>query len=49
MNMLKQGIYEEIINQKLKEQITELNNTYDIGKEHLDVEETRKLLSSYIS
>jgi superfamily II DNA or RNA helicase len=49
MNMLKQGIYEEIINQKLKEQITELDNTYDIGKEHLDVEEARKLLSSYIS
>jgi superfamily II DNA or RNA helicase/HKD family nuclease len=47
--MLKQGIYEEIINQKLKDQITELDNTYEIGKEFLDVEEARKLLSSYIS
>jgi superfamily II DNA or RNA helicase len=50
MNMLKQGIYEEIINQKLKNQLTVLDiNSYDIGKERIDVEEARKLLSSYIS
>ncbi|MBT2729816.1 DUF3427 domain-containing protein [Bacillus sp. ISL-75] len=48
--MLKQGIYEEIINQKLKDKLTGLDiNTYHIGKERIDVEEARKLLSSYIS
>jgi superfamily II DNA or RNA helicase/HKD family nuclease len=48
--MLKQGIYEEIINQKLKNELKGLDiNTYDIGKERIDVEEARKLLSSYIS
>jgi superfamily II DNA or RNA helicase len=48
--MLKQGIYEEIINRKLKGQLTELGiNNYDINKEQIDVEEARKLLSSYIS
>jgi superfamily II DNA or RNA helicase/HKD family nuclease len=48
--MLKQGIYEEIINQKLKDQLTGLDiSTLDIGKERIDVEEARKLLSSYIS
>jgi HKD family nuclease len=48
--MLKQGIYEEIINQKLKDKLTALDiNTYHIGKERIDVEEARKLLSSYIS
>ncbi|MDR7002625.1 DUF3427 domain-containing protein [Neobacillus niacini] len=48
--MLKQGIYEEIITQKLKNDLNELDiSTYDIGKESIDVEEARKLLSSYIS
>ena len=48
--MLKQGIYEEIINKKLKNEIKGLDiHTYDIGKERMDVEEARKLLSSYIS
>lgn len=48
--MLKQGIYEEIITQKLKDKINELElDTYEIGKEKLDVEEARKMLSSYIS
>jgi hypothetical protein len=48
--MLKQGIYEEIINQKLKNELTDLEvDTYEIGKEKLDVEEARKLLSTYIS
>lgn len=48
--MLKQGIYEEIINQKLKDELTGLDiNIYDIRKEHIDVEEARTLLSSYIS
>ncbi len=49
--MLKQGIYEEIISKKLKNELTQLEemNTYDIQKENLDVEEARKMLSSYIS
>lgn len=50
LTMLKQGIYEEIINQKLKQEMRDLDiTTFDIGKEKLDVEEARKLLSSYIS
>lgn len=48
--MLKQGIYEQIINQKLKNELIDLeSDTYEIGKESLDVEEARKFLSSYIS
>jgi HKD family nuclease len=48
--MLKQGIYEEIINQKLKNELKDIEvNTYEIGKEKLDVEEARKQLSTYIS
>ncbi|MBY0121466.1 DUF3427 domain-containing protein [Bacillus sp. S/N-304-OC-R1] len=48
--MLKQGIYEEIINHKLKDELARLDaTTFEIGKEDIDVEEARKLLSSYIS
>lgn len=47
--MVKQGIYEQIISWQLKKEINELDDTYDIGKEALDVEEARKMLSSYIS
>ncbi|MFZ3591800.1 DUF3427 domain-containing protein [Bacillus sp. DJP31] len=48
--MLKQGIYEEIINQKLKSELESLeNDAFDIEKEKLDVEEARKMLSTYIS
>jgi HKD family nuclease len=48
--MLKQGIYEEIISQKLNTELKELDlDTYELGKEKLDVEEARKILSSYIS
>ena len=47
--MVQQGIYEEIINQKLKNELTNLDSTFDIGKEPIDVEEARKILSSYIS
>lgn len=47
---LNEGIYEEIINQKLKNELLDLKpDFYDIGKERLDVEEARKVLSSYIS
>ena len=47
--MAQQGIDEEIINQKLKNELTNLDSTFDIGKEPIDVEEERKFLSSYIS
>ncbi len=48
--MLKQGIYEEIINQQLKDELALLDDTsFDIEKGNLDVEEARKFLSAYIS
>jgi len=47
--MVKQGIYEEIINQKIKNELANLDVSFEIGKEVLDVEEARKILSSYIS
>ncbi|WP_202708322.1 DEAD/DEAH box helicase [Sporosalibacterium faouarense] len=48
--MLKEGIYEEIINNKLKNEIDDLElSHYNIEKEDIDVEEARKILSSYIS
>ncbi|WP_170008519.1 DUF3427 domain-containing protein [Bacillus fonticola] len=47
--MLKQGIYEEIINQKLKRELANADIDLEIGKDPLDVEEARKVLSSYIS
>lgn len=46
--MLPEGIYEEIINQKLKTDLTKLSN-HDIRTEKLDVEEARKMLATYIS
>jgi len=47
---LKQGIYEEIINDKIKNELSELpNDEYIIEKESLDVEEAKKALASYIS
>ncbi|MDG5790139.1 DUF3427 domain-containing protein [Evansella sp. AB-P1] len=46
--MLPEGIYEEIITTKLKQDLIDLDN-YDIRTEKLDVEEARKLLASYIS
>ena len=48
--MLREGIYEDIINNKLKDELdNEKLESYYIEKEKLDVEEARKLLSSYIS
>ena len=47
--MLKQGIYEQIINQKFKNELGTFDTTYEIGIEPIDVEEARKMLSSYIS
>lgn len=48
--MIKEGIYEEIINQKLLEELSSKDlSTYEIEKESLDVEEAKKILASYIS
>ncbi|MDG5472413.1 DUF3427 domain-containing protein [Jeotgalibacillus sp. ET6] len=47
--MLKEGIYEEIITEKLHEELKGSDLDFDIGKTPLDVEEARKVLSSYIS
>ncbi|MGP4080000.1 DUF3427 domain-containing protein [Pseudalkalibacillus sp. R45] len=48
--MFKEGLYEKIINKKLKESLTAVElETFDIGKEPIDVEEARKKLSAYIS
>ncbi|CAM3975120.1 DEAD/DEAH box helicase [Mesobacillus zeae] len=47
---MKEGIYEEIINQHIKSELETLDiEHYEIGKEQLDIEEARKLLSSYIN
>lgn len=46
--MLPEGIYEEIINHKLKNKLG-MMNSHEITKEKLDVEEARKMLASYIS
>ncbi|HWJ77529.1 MAG TPA: hypothetical protein VNR61_05600, partial [Niallia sp.] len=48
--MLNQGIYEEIINLKLKRELEGVDLYSNIiGKDSIDVEEARKMLSSYIS
>ncbi|MCG1028891.1 DUF3427 domain-containing protein [Virgibacillus halodenitrificans] len=48
--MLKQGIYEEIINKQIKNDLVSLDtNDFEIEKGNLDVEEARKFLASYIS
>ena len=49
IKVFKQGIYEQIINQKLKNELRIFDTTYEIGTEPIDVEEARKVLSSYIS
>jgi superfamily II DNA or RNA helicase len=47
---LKQGIYEQLITQELKQKLKELNiDQYLIEKESLDVEEAKTVLSAYIS
>lgn len=46
---MKQGLYEQVINQLVANQLTELDAAaFEVGTEKLDVEEARKLLSSYI-
>ena len=47
---MKQGIYEQIITKKLKEELNQLQpDEFDIEKEPLDVEEAKKSLALYIS
>lgn len=46
---MKQGLYEQVINQLTAKQLTDLDaSAFEIGKEKLDVEEARKLLANYI-
>jgi superfamily II DNA or RNA helicase len=47
--MLKQGIYEQIITQKLHQELANIDLDTEIGRTPIDVEEARKMLSSYIS
>jgi len=48
--MLKEGIYEEIISEKLKSDLKALEiGDFEVGREAIDVEEARKVLSSYVS
>lgn len=50
MCLFKEGLYEEVISQKLRESLTELEREqFDIGTELMDVEEARKKLAAYIS
>ncbi|MBP1995825.1 DUF3427 domain-containing protein [Paenibacillus eucommiae] len=47
---MKQGLYEQIMNNGTLKQLASLDlSSYDIGKEPLDPEEARKLLSNYIA
>ncbi|ACS98973.1 DUF3427 domain-containing protein [Paenibacillus sp. JDR-2] len=47
---MKQGLYEQLINNVTLQQLTSLDTSaFDIGKEALDPEEARKLLSNYIA
>ena len=48
--MIHDGIYEQIINNRIKEELLKLDvSNYDISIEQLDVEDARKVLSIYIS
>lgn len=48
--MLIQGLYEQIVNTKIKGEIDIMSREeYDIGLEKLDVEDARKVLTIYIS
>lgn len=47
--MLKQGIYEQIITQQLHQELANTDLDIKIGRTPIDVEEARKMLSSYIS
>ncbi|NOU99513.1 DEAD/DEAH box helicase [Paenibacillus planticolens] len=47
---MKQGLYEQIVNNITMKQLSVLDPAlYEIGKEQLDAEEARKLLSNYLA
>lgn len=48
--ILKEGVYEQLIDEDLKQKLKQLNiNTYLFEKEELDVEEAKTILSAYIT
>lgn len=48
--MMKQGLYEQILNNLTRRQLSDLDaSLYDIGIEQLDPEEARKQLSNYLA
>ncbi len=48
--MINDGVYEQIINSKIQNELQQLNlEQYDIDLEKLDVEDSRKVLTIYIS
>ena len=50
MNLLKQGLYEQIINTEIQEQLKALENEkFIIEKSKIDNEEAKVILSQYIS
>ncbi|MDW0116664.1 DUF3427 domain-containing protein [Sporosarcina thermotolerans] len=46
---MQEGIYEQLINNKIKSELEELPDIFAVGKEGIDEAEARVLLSSYIS
>jgi len=49
-NMLKQGIYEQIVNSKIRNELDKLDlSQYEIRLENLDTNDARKILTIYIS
>lgn len=48
--MINEGIYEQIVNTRLKAELEQLNmNDYDIQLDNLDTDDARKVLTIYIS
>ena len=47
---MKQGLYEQIINKITSQQLSTLDmDLYEVGREPLDAEEARKMLSNYLA
>ena len=50
VNLLKQGLYEQVINSKIQEQLNNLEyEKFIIDKSKIDNEESRAILSQYIA
>ncbi|MCT4592982.1 MAG: DUF3427 domain-containing protein [Anaeromicrobium sp.] len=47
--MLKDGLYEELINSKLNDELDRLHSIKDIKRNKIDLEESKNILSKYIS